>query len=299
MDSFIVRVSKGKDIIQADGSPDMTVGALRQQVESKAGMVDGGLRLLYKGKILNDASTLESAKVISGAKMMAMATAKQREADLQAEKSVKISQDNASLDAMRERSAEGDSASASASASASNASPTNQEVRGDAAKAGQTKVLLKKGRERFRANVELSATIGELKVHAAGLDGMNAAARDMKLLHKGRFLSDDMSLAEAGLRDGSMMMLLFGARYHDKKDAVQDMKELENEIAELEGKFKGVASKARGRLLDSTDLALAKGQVLETYERLIDNLLSIRTEEEAKKSLEHRLRQIQMELERL
>lgn len=292
MDSFTVRISKGKDMVEIKGSPNMTVANLRHQAESGLGMVDGGLRLLFKGKFLDDGTTLTSAKVTHGAKMMAMASAKQREADLQAKKNARSAQDNAALDAMREQSFGKDSASAS------NTSSSAPAVRGDEAIAGRSHVVLKKGREVFRVNIELSRTAGELKIQAAGLQGMNAESRDMKLLHRGRFLKDETLLMEAGVREGSAIMLMFGARHHDRKDAVEDMEHLEREVEELEGKVKGFVSKARGRLLDSTDLALAKGQVLEIYERLKDNLISIRTEERHKKDLEDRLRQVQLELER-
>lgn len=293
MASIVVKIIKGKDTLEVNGSPAMTFGDLRKEAEARVSAVEGGLRLLYKGKSLDDRTTLAAAKVTSGTKMMALATPKQREADARDEKAAKAVRESAAVDAMRERSTE------AASASASNASPITLAVGGDAKVSGQTSVLLKKGRETFRANLALNATVGELKIHAAGLDGINAEAGDMKLLHKGRFLKDDTSLGDCGVLDGATMLLMFGVRHHDKGDARIEMEQVEKEIGELEQKVTGVAAKARGRLLDSTDLALAKGQVLENYERLKDNLVSVRGEEERRKGLEGRLRQVKLELERL
>lgn len=293
MESIVVKIIKGKETWEVTGSPETTFGDLRKEAEARAGAVEGGLRLLHKGKSLEDRTTLAAAKVTTGTKMMALATAKQREADARIEKATKSARESAAVDRMRERSAE------KSAGSASNAVPSPATVCGDATVSGQTSVLLRKGRETFRANISLSSTVAQLKAHAAGLDGVEAQARDMKLLHKGRFLKDETSLQDCGVRDGATMLLMFGVRHHDKGEARIEMDQVEKEVGELEQKVQGVAAKARGRLLDSTDLALAKGEVLEIFERLKDNVVSVRGEDEGQKVLQERLRQVGLALEKL
>lgn len=293
MESIVVKIIKGRETWEVTGSPETTFGDLRKEAEARSGAVEGGLRLLHKGRSLDDSTTLEAAKVSTGTKMMALTTAKQREADARIEKTAKSVRDSVALDGMRELSAE------KSAGSPSNAVPSPATVRGDAAVSGQTSVMLKKGRETFRANVSLSATVAQLKAHAAGLDGVDAQARDMKLLHKGRFLKDETLLQDCGVCDGATMLLMFGGRHHDKGDARIEMDGVEKEVGELERKVQGVAAKARGRLLDSTDLALAKGEVFEIFGRLKDNVGSVRGEDERRKVLEERLRQVGLELEKL
>lgn len=289
MSEITINVIKGRVAWQLSVSPEMTFAGLRKQVEEKAGAVDGGLRLLHKGKSFPDTATLLSAKVTTGTRMMALATAKQREADARKEKAIKAKTDNAALDTMGK---------SPASASSAASSPPIV-VRGDPEVPGQTNVVLVKGRDKFRANVELSISVGKLKTIAAGLEGMDAAARDMKLLFKGRFLDNSSLLSECGVKNSSSIVLLFGARHHDAKDARVELNSIELEISTLEKKVHSAIAKGKSRLLDSVDLALAKGEIFELFNRLKDNLHSVQGEEERKRSLEKRIASVEPAIEEL
>lgn len=55
-------------------SANSTVLALKQQLESLTGVFVRNQKLIFKGKVLDDAATLEASKIGKGAKLMLLAT---------------------------------------------------------------------------------------------------------------------------------------------------------------------------------------------------------------------------------
>lgn len=264
----------------------MTFNQLRKLVEEKAGTVKGGLRLLHKGRTPDGNQSLSSVGVTTGTKIMALTTPAQRDADLRAKKAARLKQETTALDELRGTTAAAGSASAAETV-------TRLAVRGDAALPGCTHVLLKKGRETFRVNITLSSTVGELKTRASGMKGIDARVQDIKLLSGGRFLGDDRAvLDECGVKDGGVLLVLFGVRYHDAADARAEMDKVERETGELEALARGVLAKKKGRLLDKAELAVERSRVVEMLERLRDNVAAVRGEDERRKNVEERLRKV-------
>lgn len=281
MSEIKVKVIKGQETVEVSINPEHTFGDLRRKAEKSFGVMEGGLRLLHKS---SESSTLSSGKVVNGTRMMALKTAKQANADDHAEKARR----DAEATSLRQAAV---SQSTTAAASTSVAASGKPATRGHPEVAGQTHVLLIKGREKFRANVELSATVGDLKRIASGLDGMNAAARDMKMLFRG-VMKDEAVLSAIGIRSGSSIMLMFGARYHDANDARAELIGIEKEVDELQERVRVTISQAKSRLLEGVDLGLANGAIHDTIQRLKDNVESVRGEEERRGALEKRLESI-------
>lgn len=292
MAEFTIRVIKGRERWDIPVRPQTTFAELRKEVETRADAIEGGIRLLYRGKGIADDATLESANVTAGTRLMALSTEKQHKADDRTEKRSKAAQDSAALNAMRERRV--------STAGSEGSSPNQQRsLRGDPEVSGQSNVILVKGRDKFRVNVDLSASVGDLKVIASRLDGIDASPRDMKMLFKGRFMSDAVVLSDSGIHSGSSIMLMFGARYHDGLDAKADLTEIEEECSLLEDKVRQAVAKARGRLLDTVDLALAKGEVLDMFKSLKNRIESVKGHEEQRKSLLERVAAVEPSIDEL
>lgn len=259
-----------------------TFGQLRSSVEKKAGAVEGGMRLLHKGKSFSDESTLDQGNVIDGTKMMAMRTAKQGEAERDIEKLAalgKMEKDVLDIKGHRDR----------GSAAPRTTSVTSNAILGDPEVDGTSWVLLIKGNSKFRVNIELSSSVLSLKERVSSIQAIGSKSRNIRLLFKGTFLKDTVSLEDCGVKSGVSIMLLFNARHHDEKDDVVEIDSILEKLSALEEKAKSVQSQASHRLLDSVDLSVAKGDLTETTNRLQDNVQSVRTEDSRKPELLRRL----------
>lgn len=284
MSQFSVTIIMGRQKLEVECTGTMTFGELRSNVESSAGTVEGGMRLLHKGKSFPDHVTLEYAKVGPGTKMMAMRTQKQRDDEKDKEKRGKLLKDARALDTMKD-----DMGKSSIDSGAASVAVSRNTIRGDATIEGMTSVLVIKGTAKYRVNTPLSERVYSLKEKVAAMEDIKSEARDMRLLFKGKVLQDAQTLDGQGVKDGSPVMLLFSARHHDAKDDLAEIGSIQDKISELERKARSVASKAKHRLLDDVALSLAKGELLETLNRLKDNLVSVRSEDDRRDGLEKRL----------
>lgn len=287
MSEIVVKIIKGRQIWDIPCLASTTFDQLRRLVEDRAEAVEGGLRLIHKGRAPGGNQSLSSVGVITGTKIMALITPMQREADVRAEKKARLRHETGTLNELRERT---NSAANSSVAEASD----RPAVQGDIEVPGLTHVLLKKGRESFRVNVALSASVGELKMKVSTMNGIDAQMRDIKLLHGGRFLKDDRGVLEnVGVKDGDVLMVMFGMQYHDAADARTEMGSIERETGELEALLKEVLAKRRGRLLDEAELAVEKSRVVGMLERLRDNAASVRGEDQRRRVIEGRLQKVE------
>lgn len=287
MSETIVKIIKGRQTWDVPCAPSLTFDQLCTLVESKAGAVKGGLRLLHKGRSPDGNQSLSSAGVAAGTKIMALITPVQRDADLRAEKAAQLKQEAMTLDELR-----GMATPAAGSASAAE-TVVRLAVRGDEAVPDCAHVILKKGRESFRVNITLSSTVGELRRRASGVNGIDARVQDIKLLYGGRFLKNDHAvLGECGVKDGGVLMVMFGMRHHDAADAKAEIDNIERETEELEALVKGIVAKKKGRLLDGAELAVERSRIVRMLERLRDNVAAVRGEDERRSIVEGRLRKI-------
>lgn len=287
MADTIIFVTVGREKLEINASGDMTFGELRRVIEGRTGSVDGGLRLVHKGTSFPDTKTLCSAGVKSRTNMMALRTKKQIDARKDMEKREKLKRDQDSAVAMKERTRTKDTGSSSESPR-----PLKQVVLGDDPVDGQTSVILIKGRSKFRVNIDLSKSVASLKEKASVLDGMNGQPRDMKLLFKGKYLDDAKPLSEYDAKDGVSMMLLFSARHHDAKEDFAEVGRIEQKVAELEGKVRGLLSKVNHRFLDDVEKRIARGELEEESLRYKDNIGSVKSDDRRKPEIEAKLSEI-------
>lgn len=191
-----VRIQFGRDYVEIDINSTKTFGDLRQQIEQRTGLVEGGARLLYKGKKYGDSVTLCSVGVGTTSKserlappkvetvnMMALKTQKQHESDRENQKLQKLGRNTAggtagqlggigkgaSSSSSNRGSASGDLTpvkddSESHLANSVNASDrslpktiAHKDCDGDAALENTTSIFVSRGRSKYRVGVDLQS----------------------------------------------------------------------------------------------------------------------------------------------
>lgn len=294
MTQINVMVIMGRQKWEFIGHEQMKFMELRHMVEAKAGTVEGGIRLLHKGKSLSDNETFASVNVTSGTKMMGLRTAKQREEEKNREKNAKLISNRTAMDELKDKVGKPETEGASASSSTG-----GRTLRGDAAIEGSDYVVLIKGKDKYRVNIDLSESVVAVKNKATSMEGIKSEARDMRLLFKGKFLQNDINLDEAGVKRGASLMLLFSARHHDAKEGFTEISSIEKKLEALEKETRAVASKANHRLLYGADLTVEKARLSEAVGTLKDNLFSVRKEDERRAELNRRLAEVEVTIEGL
>lgn len=288
MEEIQITVIMGREKWAISIAKNQTFGDLRALVETKANVISGGLRLIHKGKTHSDNVILESISVTSGTKMMAMRTGKQVKDEEDKKRAAKLAADNAAALALKERVG----SSVASSVDKSDGEDTKSGAKGDPVTDGSF-VLLKKRTDIFRVNIEMEASIGDLKQQVAMIDGINAEPRDIRILGKGRMLTGEKSLKECGISSGSTLMILFNARHHDKQEASVQVTSITKEVNDLQAKTQSVQKKANKRLLNGVEITIARGELVDTVTRLKDNLASVRGDDERIPLLEKQLNEIE------
>ena len=67
-------IKNGSDNLSLVMSASSTVSHLKQHLEQHTGTFVRNQKLIYKGKVLDEAASLESCKLTNGAKLMLLAT---------------------------------------------------------------------------------------------------------------------------------------------------------------------------------------------------------------------------------
>lgn len=69
-----LQVKHGTETLSVTAAATCTVQQLKQQLEQLTGLFVRNQKLIFKGKVLADASTLEACKLITGSKVMLLQT---------------------------------------------------------------------------------------------------------------------------------------------------------------------------------------------------------------------------------
>lgn len=258
-----------------------TLGSVRKEVEKRFGLVENGVRLLFNGKTMSDVATLESAGIKSNAKLMAMRTMTQHKAEKEFEKRRKLSpvvENPARLEA-----------EPSKSKSMTGSAISTRPKIGDAEIPGEPFIIVQKGRDKFRINISTSATVHEVKLRFASLDGVEAVACEVRLMSGGKFLKDEMTLNDYGVKEGATMMALFTARHHDRQEARSEMVKLADRVERLEREMSALNRSVEHRLATTDEIIVIRSQLLRDVELVRSNVSAVRGEEDKAKTLLKRL----------
>lgn len=256
--------------LQVQASPSDSGAALRRRVESELKFVDGGVRLLYKGRALTDGCSLSSAGVTSRSKLMALKTGCQHAHDRHLATQKQQEQTRNELNKKTTYSSSSSSVSPRPSVSTSM-------THGDEEFPNMPYVTVQKGKNQYRVNVVDGMDTGRvdtLKVRLASfLPGVQA--RDIKLLCRGRVLDSQSVLGECGVRSGQTVMAMFNARHHDRMEACEQLEKARSELEQLEKTHAKVTRRIEHRLVPQDELVVVQAQVRRDVDRVRDNVEAV------------------------
>lgn len=344
-----VRVQFGRDNVEVDISPERTFGDIRQQIEEQMGLVDEGVKLLYKGKQYGNSVTLCSVGIgasnkleqlapqkIETIKMIALRTKKQHESDKQSEKLRRLGETVNARTLEQFHDAEKDSrhsaftsssrgsSSHSAADKADSGFPhassvgachdgppkptTTVDFNNDGLPENMSSIFVSRGRNKYRIGVDLEGkeTGGNVKERLCAMGGewTGWTVKDIRLLAKGRVVSDDQILQDLGVRHGDTMMVLVSPSRHAAVDAAREMTTLSREIQTLSISSQSLRKRVRSRVLSPEDAIVQVEELKRECERLRSNLNVIEnrsnsTEKDKILKLKADVEDVRSDLERL
>lgn len=312
-----VCVQFGRDNVEVEISPERTFGDIRQKIEQQMGLVDGGVKLLYKGKQYGNSVTLCSVGIgasnkpeqlapqkIEKTKMMALRTKKQHESDKQNEKLRRLSETVNTRTVGQSHDAEkgsqhsaftssnqgssshpaGDKADSgfphASSVDACHNGPSNPATIANSSNDGipdnMSSIFVSRGRNKYHVGVDLEGkeTGGNVKERLCALGGewTGWTVNDIRLLAKGKVVSDNQILQDLGVRHGDTMMVLVSPSRHAAVDAAREMTTLSREIQTLSQSSQTLRKRVRTRVLSTEDAIVQIEELKRECERLRSNL---------------------------
>eukprot|EP00177_Eucheuma_denticulatum_P002632 GFKZ01004717.1.p1 GENE.GFKZ01004717.1~~GFKZ01004717.1.p1 ORF type:complete len:300 (+),score=43.50 GFKZ01004717.1:40-900(+) len=278
MSNITVKLLKGRTTYNLTLSPTSSFSVLRALAEAETGSTTGGLRLLFKGRCPPENTTLQSAGVTNGSTLMALPTAKQRQLDQQKAKATNPTTNQQPTQSVTQPPPAISSA---------------RHVGGDKVIAGAYFVMVRQGRSLWRVNIDPDATVGMLRARVASLVGIGVDKIEVRLLSKGRCLKDDTAqIAEAGVKRGGEIMIMFGGGVHGRREHRLDVVRLDEDIQQLERCVQQVCRKRRARLMDDAAWAVDRGAQLELMRTMRDNVDVLVKESDTKTAFLRRLDEV-------
>lgn len=282
MDDVHVRVQFGKDYFEVDISLEGTFGDIRKQTETKMGLVDGGVKLLYKGKKYGDSVTLKSIGMgastrsakspspkIGPINMMAMRTNLQHENDKQSQRQQKLSEKDHKKPVDPESRPPHTS---SVNESHQLRSMVTSVSSTDADSQNATSVVVSHGRHKYRIHVNLEGgdTGRDIKERLCALGGRLAGwfPDHVRLLAKGRIVKDDQVLRDMGVRYGDAMMAIDSAERHASVQAAQEVTTLTSKIQTFSENVGSLDKRMRTRVLSTQEAIVQVEELKRECERL-------------------------------
>lgn len=287
--TFTVTVSCGKARVEVQANPSESGSDFRRRVETELGFIDGGLKLLNKGKMVGDKTTLSALGVVAGSKIMGMKTGAQHAHDRDAAKLEASRQRTRELDGLKESMGK---QSTTEAPSSSHATKKEVVIQGDEEMEGLGFVIVQKGRDRYRVNVlggVDAVRLKDIKVKVASfIAGVYPA--EVRLLYRGRVLSDDnVTLSECAVASGGTLMAMFSAPYHDRREASAQLDKLRGEVDAVERAHESVIRRVRHRLLPQDELIVVQSQLRSDVSRVRGNIEAVQGFDEDKPALLKRL----------
>lgn len=291
MSKIEITVLFGRQKVQVEAEEAETFGEVRAAVEKQTGVVPHGIRLLHKGKTMADATVLQTAGVKTGTKLMAMRTQKQHAVEKQQNKL------NALQSLEKPSVKPTDRSEAQAVQHADQHPSTSRVICGDDYIDGQCHVIVSKGRARYRINIELTALVKDVKERLCTMDGVDGVASNVRLLSKGKFLTDANALAEQGVKPGGTMMAMFNARHHDTQEARTYVARIADEVAHMETEIRTWLKQSQKRVITPEEVSLQRSTFTQDVRRVRDNLNTVHVSDERIDALQKRLDELDKMLE--
>lgn len=252
----------------------MTFGSLRTEVASRAGVDRNCFRFLCKGRSVNDTDQVSSGAVRSDLRVMALMTKKYHEGS-----SARGTQ-GAAAQGSHDISSTLDELRAKSGPRVSAVKPA--EARGDAINNDEPFVMVRTGRERYHVRIDLSSSVGDLKIRLGSMEGIAGDAKHMKLLFNGQQRNDNDVLTDIGVKRGSMFVLMFTAAHHDAIDAQNNLERIRQEVVDIEARTARFEQQLEKRIMDNSEFRIKFRELESNLTALSDQLQSNNSDQDSK-----------------